>query len=68
MSTGVLVGSVLVVVLVALLITIQRRRQAAEEMKLIDSWGVFGDGISESSEEADESPEDTAEELDWNNV
>ena len=68
MSTGVLVGSVLVVVLVALLITIQRRRQAAEELKLIDSWGVFGDGISESSEEADESPEDTAEELDWNNV
>ena len=30
--------------------------------------GVFSDGISESSGEADESPEDTAEELDWNDV
>ena len=66
MSTGVLIGGVSISILVALLIALQRRRKTAEEMKLIDSWGVFGDGIVE-----DEATEDEAEEsetLDWDGV
>ena len=66
MSTGVLVGAVSIAVLVALLMTLQRRRATAEEMKIIDSWGVFGDGLdqqNESEDDADEKPS-----LDWDNV
>ena len=66
MSTGVLIGGVSISILAALLIALQRRRKTAEEMKLIDSWGVFGDGIAE-----DEATEDEAEEsetLDWDGV
>ena len=66
MSTGVLIGAVSIVVLVALLITLQRRRQAAEEMKIIDSWGVFGDGTVEDDASEQEVNED--EKLDWENV
>jgi hypothetical protein len=38
----------------------------AQEMKMIDSWGVFGDGLdqqNESEDDADEKPT-----LDWDNV
>ena len=66
MSTGVLVGAVSIAVLVALLMTLQRRRATAEEMKIIDSWGVFGDGLdqqNESEDDADEKPS-----LDWDNA
>ena len=51
-------------ILAGLLITIQRRRQATAEMKLIDSWGVFGNGM----EEEVESEEPSEEVLDWDNV
>ena len=66
MSTGVLIGSVAVVILVALLITIQRRRQTAQEMKMIDSWGVFGDGMADDDESDNEPQEE--QELDWEKV
>ena len=66
MSTGVLVGSVGLVILVALLITLQRRKQAAVEMKMIDSWGVFGDGLTDKEESEDPPEEDQV--LDWDNV
>ena len=66
MSTGVLIGSVGLVILVALLITLQRRKQAAVEMKMIDSWGVFGDGLTDKEESEDPPEEDQV--LDWDNV
>ncbi|MGB1913884.1 MAG: right-handed parallel beta-helix repeat-containing protein [Candidatus Poseidoniaceae archaeon] len=66
LSTGVLVGAVSIAVLVALLMTLQRRKTTAEEMKLIDSWGVFGDGLVEEENSVEETSEDT--ELDWENV
>ena len=66
MSTGVLVGAVSIAVLVALLMTLQRRRATAEEMKIIDSWGVFGDGLVEG-EDAEENPSES-EKLDWDAV
>ncbi|MED5497990.1 MAG: hypothetical protein VX872_10570, partial [Candidatus Thermoplasmatota archaeon] len=66
MSTGVLIGAVSITVLVALLITLQRRRATAEEMKIIDSWGVFGDGAVEEIESDEESNE--GEKLDWDAV
>ena len=66
MSTGVLVGAVSIAILVALLMIIQRRRATAEEMKLIDSWGVFGDGLVDEEGADEESSED--EKLDWDNV
>ena len=66
MSTGVLIASVGLVILVALLITLQRRRQAAVEMKMIDSWGVFGDGLTD--EEETENPSEEDQVLDWENV
>ena len=66
MSTGVLVGAVSIAILVALLMIIQRRRATAEEMKLIDSWGVFGDGLVDEEDADEESSED--EKLDWDNV
>ena len=66
MSTGVLVGAVSIAVLVALLMTLQRRRSTAEEMKIIDSWGVFGDGLVEE-QDADENPSES-EKLDWDAV
>ncbi|MBF14495.1 MAG: hypothetical protein CMA97_03150 [Euryarchaeota archaeon] len=66
MSTGVLVGSVSIVILVALLITLQRRRKTAKEMKIIDSWGVFGDGMEEQDEDEEVSQEEP--DLDWDNV
>ena len=66
MSTGVLVGAVALAVIVALLLALQRRRATAEEMKLIDSWGVFGDGLVDEENPEEESSED--EKLDWDNV
>ena len=66
MSTGVLVGAVALAVIVALLLALQRRRATAEEMKLIDSWGVFGDGLVDEEDADEESSED--EKLDWDNV
>ena len=66
MSGGVLVGSVLLVIIVALLIVIQRRRQVAQEMKMIDSWGVFGDGLDQQNESEDDA--DKKPTLDWDNV
>ena len=66
MSTGVLIGAVSITVLVALLIALQRRRKTAEEMKLIDSWGVFDDGIAE--DEATEDEPEGDEKLDWDAV
>jgi hypothetical protein len=66
LSTGVLIGSVGLVILVALLITMQRRKQAAAEMKMIDSWGVFDDGMTEK-EESEDAPQDD-QVLDWDNV
>ena len=66
MSTGVLVGAVALAVIVALLLALQRRRATAEEMKLIDSWGVFGDGLVDEEDVDEESSED--EKLDWDNV
>ena len=66
MSAGVLVGAVSLVVLAALLITLQRRRATAEEMKIIDSWGVFGDGAVEDDASDEESNEE--EKLDWDAV
>jgi hypothetical protein len=35
-------------------------------MKLIDSWGVFGDGIAEDESTENESEEE--EKLDWDGV
>ena len=58
MSTGVLIGGVSISILAALLIALQRRRKTAEEMKLIDSWGVFGDGIAEDEASDDETEDD----------
>ena len=66
MSTGVLVGAVALAVIVALLLALQRRRATAEEMKLIDSWGVFGDGLVDEEDADEKSSED--EKLDWDNV
>ena len=66
MSTGVLIASVGLVILVALLIALQRRRQAAVEMKMIDSWGVFGDGLTDKEES--ENPPEEDQMLDWDNV
>ncbi len=66
MSTGVLVGAVSIAILVALLMTLQRRRATAEEMKIIDSWGVFGDGDVEDNASDEESNE--GEKLDWDAV
>ena len=66
MSTGVLVGAVALAVIVALVLALQRRRATAEEMKLIDSWGVFGDGLVDEEDADEESSED--EKLDWDNV
>ena len=69
LSTPVLIGAISIVILVGLLITIQRRRQATAEMKLIDSWGVFGNGMEEEVESEDVESEDAPEEvLDWDNV
>ena len=69
LSTPVLVGAVSLVLLVGVLITIQRRRQANAEMKLIDTWGVFGNGIENETDSEDEEPDNTEEEvLDWDNV
>ena len=65
-SLGFAIGAVAVAVLVALLITLQRRRTAAAEMKIIDSWNTFGDGSIDSEEQDDAPPED--EKLDWDNV
>ena len=53
-------------VIVALLLALQRRRATAEEMKLIDSWGVFGDGLVDEEDADEKSSED--EKLDWDNV
>ena len=66
MSTGVLVGAVSIAILVALLMTLQRRRATAAEMKIIDSWGVFGDGDVEEIASDEESNE--GEKLDWDAV
>jgi len=66
MSTGVLVGAAALAVLVALLMTLQRRRATAEELKIIDSWGVFGDGAVE--DDAVEQEPNEGEKLDWDNV
>jgi hypothetical protein len=69
LSTPVLIGAVSLVLLVGVLITIQRRRQANAEMKLIDTWGVFGNGIENETDSEEEEPDDTEEEvLDWDNV
>jgi hypothetical protein len=38
-------------------------------MKLIDTWGVFGNGIENETDSEDEEPDDSEEEvLDWDNV
>ena len=66
MSTGVLIGAVSIAILVALLMTLQRRRATAAEMKIIDSWGVFGDGDVENDASEEESNE--GEKLDWDAV
>ena len=66
MSTGVLIGAVSIAILVALLMTLQRRRATAAEMKIIDSWGVFGDGAVEDDASEEESNE--SEKLDWDAV
>ncbi|MGB1797774.1 MAG: hypothetical protein ACPHM4_00670 [Candidatus Poseidoniaceae archaeon] len=66
MSTGVLIGAVSIAVLVALLMTLQRRRSTAEEMKIIDSWGVFGDGLAEEQDAEENQSE--SEKLDWDAV
>ena len=66
MSTGVLIGAVSIAILVALLMTLQRRRATAAEMKIIDSWGVFGDGAVEDDASDEESNE--GEKLDWDAV
>ena len=66
MSTGVLIGAVSIAILVALLMTLQRRRATAAEMKIIDSWGVFGDGAVEDDASDEESNEE--EKLDWDAV
>ena len=69
LSTPVLIGAVSLVLLVGLLITIQRRRQANAEMKLIDTWGVFGNGMEdETDSEEKESDNSEEEKLDWDNV
>ena len=69
LSTPVLIGTISIVILAGLLITIQRRRQATAEMKLIDSWGVFGNGMEEEVESEDSESEEPSEEvLDWDNV
>ena len=46
--------------------TLQRRRATAAEMKIIDSWGVFGDGDVEEIASDEESNE--GEKLDWDAV
>ena len=66
MSTGVLVGAAALAVLVALLMTLKRRRATAEEMKIIDSWGVFGDGAVEDDASDEESNE--GDQLLWKQV
>ena len=66
MSTGALIGAVSIAILVALLMTLQRRRATAAEMKIIDSWGVFGDGDVEEIASDEESNE--GEKLDWDAV
>ena len=66
MSTGALIGAVSIAILVALLMTVQRRRATAAEMKIIDSWGVFGDGDVEEIASDEESNE--GEKLDWDAV
>ena len=66
MSTGVLIGAVSIAILVALLVTLQRRRATAAEMKIIDSWGVFGDGDVENDASEEESNE--GEKLDWDAI
>ena len=66
LSTGVLIGAVSIAILVALLMTLQRRRATAAEMKIIDSWGVFGDGAVEDDASDEESNE--GEKLDWDAV
>lgn len=69
LSTPVLIGAISIVILAGLLITIQRRRQVTAEMKLIDTWGVFGNGVEGDSEsEETESSNDEEEVLDWDNV
>lgn len=69
LSTPVLIGAVSLVLLVGLLITVQRRRQANAEMKLIDTWGVFGNGMEDDAESEDAESEESSEEvLDWDNV
>ncbi len=69
LSTPVLIGAISIVILVGLLITIQRRRQVTAEMKLIDTWGVFGNGVEDDSESEETEPTNDEEEvLDWDNV
>jgi hypothetical protein len=69
LSAPVLIGAVSLVLLAGLLITIQRRRQANAEMKLIDTWGVFGNGMEDDAESKDAESEESSEEvLDWDNV
>ena len=69
LSAPVLIGGVSLVLLVGLLITIQRRRQANAEMKLIDTWGVFGNGMEDEADSEEKESEDSKEEvLDWDNV
>jgi hypothetical protein len=69
LSTPVLIGAISIVIIVGLLITIQRRRQVMAEMKLIDTWGVFGNGVEgDSGSEETESSNDEEEVLDWDNV
>lgn len=69
LSTPVLIGAVSLVLIVGLLITIQRRRQANAEMKLIDTWGVFGNEVDEEAESEDVENDAPKEEvLDWDNV
>ena len=46
--------------------TLQRRRATAEEMKIIDSWGVFGDGLAEEQDAEENQSE--SEKLDWDAV
>jgi len=69
LSTPVLIGAVSLVLLVGLLITIQRRRQVNAEMKLIDTWGVFGNGMEDKNDSEEDTSDDSEEEvLDWDNV
>ena len=69
LSTPVLIGAVSLVLIVGLLITLQRRRQANAEMKLIDTWGVFGNEVDDERESEDVENDAPKEEvLDWDNV